>query len=50
MITLGSDAHENRHVGLEFNRVSSILTDIGFNSYLVYKDRRPYEYPLIPCR
>jgi len=45
-ITLGADAHFTEHVALEFGRVRSLLKDIGFSSYFVFRDRTPYEFPL----
>ncbi len=41
MITIGADAHQTAHVGLQFEEVLPKLKEIGFEGTLVYKDRNP---------
>ena len=46
LITIGSDAHKPEQVGVGYNILPDILTECGYNSYYVYKKRKPYEYKL----
>ena len=43
MITLGSDAHVTSSIGRNFENAFKLLKECGFNSYFVYKKRKPYE-------
>ena len=42
IITIGSDAHEPRHVATFFDRASQALEDCGFRYYCVYEKRVPH--------
>ena len=46
MITIGSDAHMAGHIAFDFDKVCEILKEIGFEYYLVYRDRKPCTYGL----
>ena len=39
-ITLASDAHEPIHVGFEFNRAVSVLSDVGFKELATFTNRQ----------
>ncbi|MEE3461878.1 MAG: histidinol-phosphatase HisJ family protein [Lachnospiraceae bacterium] len=41
IITVGSDAHETRHLAYDFSRASTILKDAGFRYYTEFKERKP---------
>ncbi|MBQ6442638.1 MAG: histidinol-phosphatase HisJ family protein [Lachnospiraceae bacterium] len=41
IITTGSDAHESRHLGYDFDKAAAILKDCGFQYYTVFRDRNP---------
>lgn len=41
LITAGSDAHVPEHLGCGFERLFTMLKDIGFDEYYFYKKRRP---------
>lgn len=40
IITVGSDAHEPKHIAYEFEQVSSILIECGFKYYTVFENRK----------
>ena len=46
LITIGSDAHESRHLGYAFSQANSLLKECGFRYYTVYQNRKPCFYPL----
>jgi histidinol-phosphatase (PHP family) len=46
IITIGSDAHEPKHLGFDFARARRVLKDIGFRYYAVYESRKPHFYSL----
>ena len=46
LITLGSDAHRTTQIGVGYDKITSILKDCGYNSYFVYKNRKPEEHEL----
>ena len=46
LITLGSDAHRTTQIGVGYDKITGILKECGFNSYFVYKNRKPVEYEL----
>ncbi len=48
IITVGSDAHDPRYVGYQFQRIRQILLDCGFRYYAVFRDRKPCFLPLEP--
>ncbi len=41
LITIGSDAHDPRHIAFGFKETEDILQDLGFRYYAVYKNRKP---------
>lgn len=43
MITLGSDAHQYEYIASDIPEVIEHLKRIGFNSYFIYKKRKPIE-------
>lgn len=43
LITIGSDAHMPQNIGSHFDVVEAHLKQIGFDSYFVYKKRKPIE-------
>ena len=40
LITIGSDAHEPRYLAFGFDILTNLLTDIGFSSYVTFKNRQ----------
>ena len=46
IITIGSDAHEARHLGFGFDGVPEILKTCGFKYYTEFTDRRPEMLPV----
>lgn len=46
LITIGSDAHKPEHVALGFSDLPDMLHSCGFDSYVVYERRKPFEMPL----
>lgn len=46
LITVGSDAHYTKHLGLCFDRAERILKSSGFKEYMVFKGRDPVTLPL----
>lgn len=46
IITVGSDAHEPKHVAFDFARVPAILREAGFTHFTVFENRRPVFIPL----
>jgi len=47
IITIGSDAHETRHLGYAFNQVPGILQSCGFKYYTEFTGRKPAMLPVI---
>ena len=43
LITLASDAHIPKNVANGFPQAIKMLTEIGFNSYYYYQNRKPKE-------
>lgn len=43
LLTLGADAHKPEHVALEFERIPSLLKDIGFDSIIHFQNRQGSE-------
>lgn len=43
LLTIGADAHVPQHVGLHFPDVPHILKECGFDSYYIFKNRKPIE-------
>lgn len=41
IITIGSDAHQTRFVGYEFEKIESILKNTGFLYFTVFENRKP---------
>lgn len=46
IVTVGSDAHEPRHLGFDFERARQALLACGFRYYAVFRQRKPEFYPL----
>lgn len=42
LITIGADAHAPEHVGFAFDRLSSVLEDLGFKYYTIFKAGKPH--------
>ena len=40
-VTIGSDSHVTKYVGAGFPEAAAALKRTGFDSYTIYKDRRP---------
>ena len=47
LLTLGSDAHTAAHVGGGFDTLPAMLTELGFTSYVVFRQRVGTEMPLM---
>ncbi len=45
-ITLGSDAHVASSIGRNFDNAFALIKECGFNSYFIYKNRKPVEIPI----
>lgn len=41
IITIGSDAHLPEHLAYDFDRAASLLKDIGYRYYTVFRDGKP---------
>lgn len=46
IITIGSDAHEQKHLGHEFALLPTLLKQCGFNYYTEFHQRKPVMIPL----
>ena len=46
LITIGSDAHRPEHIAYDFDKLESILKELGFRSYTIFRQREPVEMPL----
>lgn len=46
LITIGSDAHSAEHIAYDFAAAREILTEAGFKSYAVFKNRKAELLPL----
>lgn len=46
IITIGSDAHEQKHLGYEFTRIPALLKQNGFKYYTEFHQRKPVMIPL----
>ena len=46
LLTLGSDAHQPKHLAYDFARAGELLKTCGFQYYTVYKKRQPVFLPL----
>ncbi len=46
-ITIGSDAHCPQHLAYQFSVLSDLLRQCGFSYYTIYRNRTPYQIPLI---
>lgn len=45
-ITIGSDAHRPEHIAYDFDAAASILKELGFTEYTIFRQRRPYTVSL----
>lgn len=41
LITIGSDGHETKHLAYDFDKVHDLLRAVGYEYYVIYKDRKP---------
>lgn len=48
IITIGSDAHERKHLGYQFSMVPHLLTQCGYKYYTEFHHREPVMYPIEP--
>ena len=46
IITIGSDAHEPKHVAYNFAKIPGILREAGFTHFTVFENRNPVFLPL----
>ena len=46
ILSIGSDAHEAKHLGYSFEQVPAVLSQCGFRYYTEFKDRKPRMIPL----
>lgn len=46
LITVGSDSHVTDHMTTHFNLAHDILISCGFKYYSVFREQKPYFYPL----
>jgi histidinol-phosphatase (PHP family) len=46
LLTIGADAHIPEHVGLRFDKIPDIIKECGFDSYFIFKRRKPVEIPI----
>lgn len=46
IITIGADAHQPEHIAYDFDRAARILKDCGFDSYTVFRQRKPEQIKL----
>ncbi len=46
IISIGSDAHEPKHLGFSFEKVPDILKKAGFSHYTEFHQRKPKQVPL----
>lgn len=47
LLTIGSDAHRQAHIGLGVKEAVSLLKSMGFTSYTTYTKRNPVEVPIL---
>lgn len=45
-VTIGSDSHVTKYVGAGFAEAAAALKRTGFDSYTIYRNRRPVQIPL----
>ncbi len=45
-LTIGSDAHETKHIASDFDIIRKILLDAGYTTYSVFENRKRKELPL----
>jgi len=46
LITIGSDAHDHSRIGADFDKVYSILSNLGYKYYTIYENRKPRQIKL----
>ncbi len=46
IITIGSDAHERKHLGYQFAMIPALLRQCGYDYYTEYHNRKPVMIPL----
>lgn len=45
-ITIGADAHKPEHIAYDFKKAETLLKDLGFKYYTVFKKRQPFQISL----
>ena len=45
-ITIGADGHKPEHIAYDFKKAETLLKDLGFESYTVFKKRQPQQIVL----
>lgn len=48
LITIGSDAHRPEHIAYDFRQAEELLRELGFESYTIFRQRKPHQVPLLP--
>lgn len=43
LITIGSDGHKPEHIAYDFDKAADILTELGFESYTIFRKRQPVQ-------
>lgn len=46
LVTIGTDAHTPQNIAAGFTEAKTMLREIGFSSYVFYKNRKPLSIPL----
>ena len=46
LITIGSDAHRPEHIAYDFEKAEDILRSLGFQSYTIFRQRKPVQISL----
>ena len=46
LLTIGSDAHDPKHLCFDFDRAQALLLDLGFRYYAVFQKRKMELLPL----
>lgn len=46
LLTIGADGHKPEHIAYDFDKIPALLKDCGFDSYTIYRQRKPEFLPL----
>lgn len=46
LLTIGSDGHAPEHLGYDFHRIPDLLKECGFRYFTVFRERKPFFYPV----